>query len=61
MTGSARTPRVEAKRLIALAWTEELAVPKQLRAVMYRFGLVTSGRRDKVAVIGLAARRLMGI
>ena len=52
---------MEAKRLIALAWTEELAVPKQLRAVMYRFGLVTSGRRDKVAVIGLAARRLMGI
>lgn len=49
------------KRLIALAWTERLTVLKHQWAAMYEFGLVTSGRGDKVAEMGLAACRPMGV
>lgn len=53
--------RKNGKRLIALAWTERLAGPKQPWAAMYRFALVSSSRGDKIAKVRLAASRPMGI
>lgn len=49
------------ERLIAWTWTERLTALSHQWAAVYWFGLVSSGRGDNAAEIGLAAPRPMGI